>query len=170
MPGPYSSMVRSVTSYMPYYAPPVAPQSNFIQGGSSAFSDVRPHEIWDQHSVPVNRAPRMLGMRWFYKRAYDKLRYFHMVATGRVESTKFQDTIGTTYGMTGFNDALYQAGYPRNLGFSEKVPTIPPLALGTSPYQMAARPQIIRSIFVNRRPFNSGIAPLPATPTNGMRS
>lgn len=166
----FSSLGYSVHAYQPYYAPPVAPQTEFVQGGASHFADMRGHEIWDQHSVPVSRAPRELGMRWVYSRVTRSLQFFRMVATGRVESSRFQPQTGTTFGVTGFNDALYQAGYPRNLGWSEKVPTIPPLALGISPHQMAPRPQITRSIFVNRRPLTSGIPGVPATPTNGQRS
>lgn len=166
----FTSLGYSVHAFQPYYAPPVAPQTEFVQGGASQFADMRPYETYDQHSVPASRAPRMLGMRWTYGRLYRTFQQFRMIATGRVESSRFQPQNGVTLGSTGFNDALYQAGYPRNLGWSEKVPTIPPVALGTSPNQMAPRPQIVRSIFVNRRALTSGIPGVPATPTNGMRS
>jgi hypothetical protein len=166
----FSSLGKSVIAYQPYYAPPVAPQTEFVQGGASHLADIRSYEMWDQHSVFVSRAPRQLGMRWLYARVPAFLDWFRMIATGTVESTRFQPKQIHEFSNVGQNDAIYQAGYPRNMGWSEKVPTIPPLALGVSPNQMVPRPQIKRSIYVNRRPFTSGIPGVPATPTNGMRS
>lgn len=165
-----SSLAYSVHALQPYYSPPVAPQTEFVQGGSTRLADIRAYGRWDQHSHPVNRAPRELGMRWLYGRLSHRLKIMRMVATGRVPSTVFQPVSGHTFGTAGFNDAIYQAGFPRNLGLSEKVPTIPKIALGTSPNQMAPRPQIKRSVYVNRRPFNSGIPAVPATPTQGRHS
>lgn len=165
-----SSLTNSIIAYQPYYAPPTTPQTNVERGGASVFADMRRYSHWDQHSTPVNRAPRELGMRWFYGRMLQGFRTFRMVATGRVASSLFQPTTRTTYAENGFNDAIYQAGFPRNLGLSFKVATIPPIALGTSPSQMLPAPRITRSVYVNRRPFTSGIAAVPATPTQGRHS
>jgi hypothetical protein len=165
-----SSLTNSIVAYMPYYAPPVPIQTSVERGHAHRFVDMRGYQQWTQHSRPVNRAPRTLGMRWMYGVIPQIFRGIRMVATGAVESTQFQPVARTKYNSTGFNDAIYQAGFPRNLGLSEKVPTVPPVALGTAPWQMLPAPRITRSIYVNRRPFTSGIPGVPATPTQGRHS
>ncbi len=165
-----SSMTNAIAAYQPYYSPPTIPQTSVERGGASVFADMRPYEYWDQHSIPANRAPLTLGMRFMFGRIARKLKTFLMVATGRVESTAYQPRQVHEFGNTGQNDAIYLVGFPRNLGLSFKVPTIPKQALGTHPNQMLPRPQIKRSVYVNRRPFNSGVPGVPATPTMGRHS
>lgn len=158
----YSSLGKSIHDYQPYYSPPVAPQSDFINGGSAAAVNIAEyrHQMISQHDRLVNRMPRMLGIRWLYSRGGQIKPWFRMVGTGTVESTKFQPVLSYTWDGE-FNDAIYQAGYPRNLGFTFKVDTIPPWALGTSPWQMRPAPQIRRPIF-SRRAYTSGVRGLPA--------
>lgn len=164
-----SSLTNSIVAHMPYYAPPVIPQTSVERGNAHRFTDIRAHQQWNQHTTMVSRAPRRLGMRWFYGRILQAFNPFRMVATGRVQSSRFQPVTRTTYAEN-FNDAIYQAGFPRNLGLSFKVATVPKIALGTAPWQMLPAPQIKRSIYVNRRPFTSGVAAVPATPTQGRHS
>lgn len=165
-----STFTNAIAAHQPYYSPPTIPQTSVERGGAQVFADMRPYEMWDQHSVPVNRAPLLLGMRFMFGRVARRINQFRMVATGRVASTQFQPIQKHEFGITGWNDAICIVGYPRNLGLSFKVPTIPKTALGTSPNQMLPRPQIKRSVYVNRRPFNSGVPAVPATPTMGRHS
>lgn len=156
----FSSLGYSIHAYQPYYAPPITPQTNYINGGKAAVVEHPDFATIDQHTTMVNREPRMLGIRWLYSRGGQIKPWFRMVATGRVESTKFQPVL--SYQWSGeFNDSIYQAGYPRNLGYTFKVPTIPPRALGVQRDQMLPRPRFTRPIF-SRRAYTSGVKPLPA--------
>lgn len=168
-PPPFSSLGRSVTSYMPEYPPPLVPQSQMI-GGSPAWMgvvNVAAKTPRDGAGV-VTRGNRLNGMRFLYNRGAQTAPWFRMRATGQVERSAFQPTLASTF-FDAFNDNLFRSGgYPRNLGLSEKVASIPPEALGTSPSQMAPRPRYTRSIFTNR---SYGTAPaIPARPTQGMHS
>lgn len=165
----FSSLAYSVQAYQPYYAPPVTPQTNYINGGSSvAVPSIRAWIPWDQHNTMVNRNPRRLGIRTLFSYGGQVRPLFRMIATGRVESSQFQKI--TRHMWSGeFNDAIYQAGYPRNLGTTIKVPTVSREALGAAPWQMQPRPRITRTIFVNRATA-SGLASLPATSTQGAYS
>lgn len=167
----YSSLRQSVEAYRLAYAAPVFPQTNYITGGYAGFDTNPP-----AHSSPLTQAPvvdrhnRIRGMRFLYSRGSQVHTQFQMRATGQVQSSRFQPKIASTW-FACFNDALYQAGYPgTNLGISEKVPTIPPQALGTAPWQMAAAPQWRRNIFTNRNygTPNKPIAAKGIIPTNGM--
>jgi len=161
----FSSLGYSIHAYQPYYAPPVTPQTLYINGGyAGAKLDPDFHMI-DQHTSVVNRMPRMLGIRWLYSRGGQIKPWFRMVATGRVESTKFQPVMAHTWEGE-FNDSVYQAGFPRNLGYTFKVPTIPSWALNgqTQQPQMLPRPRFTRPIF-SRRAYTSGVTPLPAQGT-----
>lgn len=165
---PYSSLGKSVEAYQPYYAPPTFPQTNYIHG-SSPLAKMNPPvtDYGSRGAAIVNRKPRMNGMEFLYQYGGRAKKWFQMVSTGQVQSTAFQTiTAGTVF--AAFNDALYQAGYPRNLGWSEKVPTIPPEALGTTPSQMAPRPQWKRNIYT-RRSFSTAPS-IPAVPYNGRPS
>lgn len=165
---PYSSLGKSIEAYQPYYAPPAFPQTNYIHG-SSPLARANPPVVSYGHtgSMVVSHRNRMVGMEWLYQTGGRVKDWFKMVATGQVQSTAFQPITDTTY-FAMFNDALYQAGYPRNLGWSEKVPTIPPEALGTTPSQMAPRPQWKRNIYT-RRSFSTAPS-IPAKPYNGRTS
>lgn len=107
----------------------------------------------------------MNGIRWLYSRGGQIKPWFRAKATGAVESSKFQPVSSYTW-QGEFNDSIYQAGYPRNLGYTFKVDTIPPWALGASPWQMRPAPQIRRPIF-SRRAYTSGIRAVPAIPYPG---
>jgi hypothetical protein len=168
----YSSLRESVKTYRLAYAAPVFPQTNYIAGGFSGFATNPP-----AHSAPrtmaaiVNRRNRIKGMRFLYSHGLQTKRIFPMRATGQVESSRFQrQTNITAFGA--FNDALYQGGYPgTNLGISEKVPTIPPAALGTAPWQMTPPPRYARNVFTSRNygTPNKGIAAKGIVPTNKGR-
>jgi hypothetical protein len=150
------------------FAPALYPQSHYIQGSPAWMShvDVASTSPRDGAGVVIRR-PRLNGFRFLYNRGSQTTPWFRMRATGQVEKSAFQPTTASTW-FAAFYDGLYQAGYPRNLGLSEKVASIPPEALGTSPSQMAPRPRYTRSIFTNR---SYGTAPaIPAKPTQGMHS
>jgi len=164
---PFSSLGRSIEAYQPYAAPPTFPQTNYING-SSPLATVNP-PVYTLATTPNGSATvsskfRTAGMDYLYSRGAQVKKWFKMVATGQVESTSFQPITDSTW-FNMFNGTLYAAGYPRNLGWSEKVPTIPPKALGISPTQMAARPQITRNVFT-RRSFATAPS-IPAKPYNG---
>ncbi len=167
----FSSMGASIAAYQPYYAPPVAPQTNFIQTRSSQHMSVPAAQSGvTTGNMAVSHKNRIRGMRFLFSRGSKKIKQFRMRSTGQVEVSTFQPVTAWTW-CGSFNDALFQAGYPRNLGLSEKVATIPPQALGTSTSQMLPRPQITRSIFTNRS--FSTVKGLPAKgilPTQGAHS
>lgn len=150
MAGQWSSLGASIAAYQPVYAPPVVPQQNVIQTGLSAWMNNPPaHLGLTNGAATVSSRPRTLGIRYLYARGAHAMTWFRMVATGQVESSKFQGRSAWTWDGS-FNDSIYQAGYPRNLGLSEKVPTIPPAALGIQPTQMLPRPRFTRSVYTNR--------------------
>jgi len=167
----YSSLGRSIAAYQPYYAPPVAPVTNYIQTRSAQHMTVPAAFTGATHgNAVVSKKNRIKGMRFLYSRGGKRIRQFRMKATGQVESSTFQPVTAWTWSGA-FNDQLFCCGYPRNLGLSEKVATIPPQALGTAPSQMLPRPQITRSIFTNRS--FSTVKGLPAKgilPTQGAHS
>lgn len=168
VPPPSSSLGKSIAGGMPAFAPPVEPQSSFIGGGPTFGAAVRVASVRPRDGATVvNRRNRLNGMRFLYQKGSYTTPWFRMKATGQVESSKFQPTETTTW-FAAFNDALYCVGYPRNLGLSEKVATIPPEALGTTPSQMAPRPRYTKSIFTNRS--YAGAASIPAKPTQGAHS
>lgn len=165
---PFSSAAQSVHSYQPIYAPPVTPQSSFITTGSALSQNL---ELTASHADSsngvVSRAPRTNGIRTLFSYGTQILTTFRMIATGQVESTTFQPRLSHQW--TGeFNDSIYQAGYPRNLGLTEKVPTVNRNI--NPPWLMEPAPQFKRNIFVNRRAVTSGVKGLPAIPTNGQYS
>lgn len=162
---PMSSLGRSVASYQPMYAPPTEPQTNYIHG-SSPFANTLPpasQGITAGASV-VSSKPRRGGNVFLYSRGGRLIQWFKEIMTGGVESTKFQPVTASTF-YADFNPSLYKAGYPRNLGWTEKVPTLPPAMLGTSPSQMAPAPRWTRSIYTSRS-FTTAPS-LPAKPMNG---
>lgn len=163
----WSSLAYSVHAYQPYFAPPVTPQTAYIRGGSPVLTtiDNEGGEYWTQHNRIVNRDPRRLGIRALFSYGGQVYNYFKMVATGAVQSSAFQPRVNHMW--TGeFNDALYQAGYPRNTGLTFKVQTVNPLI--NPPWTMAAAPNFRgRAIYVNQRPVTSGI---PGKPANGSYS
>jgi len=163
----WSSLGYSVQANLPYNAPPVTPSTNYINGGSAAYVDSVPGQQVDQHTALVNRMPRMLGIRNLYSRGGQIKPWFRMIATGAVERTKFQPVLSYTWDGE-FYDAIYQAGYPRNLGYTFKVPTIPAPAMRDDRYRMLPSPRFTRSIFA-RRAVTSGVKPLPAQSTTPGR-
>lgn len=167
----FSSLGASIHAYQPYYAPPVTPQTHYINGGSAEAVNMAEysHQKLSQHDRLVNRMPLMTGIRFLYSRGGQIKPWFRMMASNAVESSKFQPVSSYTW-QGEFNDAIYQAGYPRNLGYTFKVDTIPPWALGTGPWQQRPAPWIKRPIF-SRRAYTSGIQPMPAIshPGNGGR-
>lgn len=79
------------------------------------------------HDAVVRRWPRMVGMRYLYAHGMRRMPIHPLGADGRPIpwDSNFQPyNHGPIYD-AGFNDALYQAGYPGfNLGLSFKVPTV----------------------------------------------
>jgi len=78
----------------------------------------------------VNRRPRMNGMRYLYARGAVRQPYERVGQPGgappRPYISAFQPNDMGPIRNAGFNDALFQAGYPGfNLGLSFKVPTLP---------------------------------------------
>lgn len=164
----WSSAQYAEQAYMPFFEPPVTPQAENIQGTSAVAQQGLPGNQWDQNARFVNRDPRRIGIRTLYSYGGRFNRFFRMIATGQVESSKFQPRTNHTWDGE-FNDAIFQAGYPRNLGLTFKVKTVNPNI--NPPWNMLPRPDFKgRSIFVNRRPVTSGIPGVPATPTNGAYS
>lgn len=165
----FTSLGRSVEAYQPYYAPPVTPQTDYIMTGN-ALAEVNSTQLasrWDQNSTPVSRAPRMLGIVNLFSYGTQIIKQFRMVGTGVVESSQFQPRLSHLWNGE-FNNAIWQAGYPRNLGLTVKVPTV---NQGINPpWSMAPAPQYKRNVFVNRRAVTSGVKGVPAIPTNGQYS
>lgn len=81
-----------------------------------------------QPNAVVLRAPRMIGMRYLYAAGHVKMPIQRLGADGTPlpwDSSYQPDMHGPIHD-AGFNDALYQAGYPGfNLGLSFKVQTLP---------------------------------------------
>lgn len=79
------------------------------------------------HDAVVRRWPRMNGMRYLYARGMTRMPVHPLGADGTPipwTSSYNRNSHGPTHD-AGFNDALYQAGYPGfNLGLSFKVPTV----------------------------------------------
>lgn len=166
----FSSLGRSVAAYQPYYAPPTFPQTNYIHGGSSLAAvnqmpaDMLGYALPNTYAGIVVSKNRTYGMTWLYSRGAQLKKWFRMMATGQVESTNFQPVTDSTW-FSMFNGNLYRCGFPRNLGWSEKVPSIPPAALGIQPWQMNAMPRIRRNVYTKR---SFATAPsVPAKPYNG---
>lgn len=164
----FSSLAASVIAYQPIYAPPVPPDRNVVQAGGNAFfqNGINAQPI-DQHTTMASREPRMLGVRWMYSYGAQTKQWFRMVATGQVERSSFQPV--TAHRWSGeFNDSIYQAGYPRNLGYTFKVNQLAaniPIPGAT----MAAKPHIKRSYF-SQRAYTSGLAAVPLESTYGKKS
>lgn len=161
----YSSLARSIAVFAEVEAPPT--ESLLEPGnmrGVSPFASMNPpvSSRADHRSGVVSSANRMTGDRELYSRGMQRNSLVRMTATGQVERSRFQPLIGTTY--TGsFNDALYQAGYPQNLGLSFKAPSVPDgVATSHAWGRMRPAPQITRTIFTRRR--FSGAASVPAVP------
>lgn len=159
-----SSRARSVEAYYPFYPPPMYPEG--VERNSYAgFSTNVPAS-----SSPIDRAPvvKRNNLRWGERTRYTHgnvvNKMFRMIKTGGVESSAFQPAVNMPQLVTGFNDFLYRAGgYPRNLGLSEKVPTLPKAALGQSVPQMTPTPRFTATIFT-RRAYSSAPS-IPAKPS-----
>lgn len=163
---PFSTLGKSVMSMQPYAAPPTFPQTNYIMGSSPMLSSVTPGTgLGHTGDMKVNSAFRTAGMSFMYRHGAQAKKWFREIMTGGVESTKFQPvTSGTEFHMG--NGELYAAGFPRNLGWSEKVPTIDPRALGIDVQsQMAPAPRMTRNVYT-RRSFTTAPS-IPAVPMNG---
>jgi hypothetical protein len=162
----WSALRNSIIAYSPYYAAPtesLLEPSNLV--GTSVLATVNP-PITSQcnyRSGIVSRANRRNGMREMYSRGTQRNSTMRMMATGAVESTRYQPRLGWTW--TGsFNDALYEAGYPQNLGLSFKAPSIPDgVATSAQWGRMRAAPQFTRTVFTRRR--FAGAPSIAAQPT-----
>jgi hypothetical protein len=147
------SRARSIEAYYPFYPPPVYPIGELVRN-TPIGNGVVASSVVDERTDKgiVNSGFNRWGERTRYTLGGIINRVFHMRATGQVESSMVQP-ITNMPAVVQMNDFLYRAakGYPRNLGLSEKVPTLPPQALGNNPWgQMNARTQITRNVFTNR--------------------
>lgn len=159
-----SSRARSVQSYYPYYPPPLYPEAT--EGNGYAGFVSLPPSYTDERTDKgiVNRRNLRYGEINNYSWGGVQNPVFHARATGQVESTVFQGITNMPH-IVQQNNFLYRAakGYPRNLGLSEKVPTLPQEALGNTPWgAMQPRPQFTRNIFT-RRPYAAAKS-IPAQP------
>ncbi len=162
--------IDTPASFQPFYEPDVTPLGSEAINPSPLFQNLPSQvSVAQDRSTVVSRKPRTIGQRFLYSRGGKRIRQFVMMATGRVQSSTFQPTTAHTWIST-FNDQIFQAGYPgRNLGISEKVPSINPQALGTQAFQQQPAPRYTRSIFTNRS-FSTPLPGKPAIPTNGQHS
>lgn len=84
-----------------------------------------------QPNAVVRRWPRMVGMRYLYAHGMTRMPIQHLGADGTPVpwDSAFQPNLHGPIHDAGFNDALFQAGYPGfNLGLSFKVPTVDRIA------------------------------------------
>lgn len=148
----YSSSTRATQSYYPFYPPPTVPVGAVERGGYSGFGTVPGSYVDERTDKGV------VSARW--NRAGEVDRYTHggviqrvmrMIATGQVEQSQAQ-TIQSFPSFYSLNGWLYRAatGYPRNLGLSEKVPTLPNEVLNPQ-VRMQPAPRITRNVFTRRR-------------------
>lgn len=165
----FSSVGYSIAAHAPNYPPPEA--SSLVSSnihGSSIFTTTNPpvYTSVSHDAAVVSQKPRMNGMRTLYNRGARYIEWFRMIATGASESTSFQPTLCYTWAETGFNDALYAAGYPQNLGLSEKVPSVPEGVRTSAAWgRMSSAPRFSRNVFANR---SYSTAPsVPAIPSPG---
>jgi hypothetical protein len=163
----YSSLGRSVAANLPQDPPPAPGQSLAEPGnlyGIPKWAAVNPPvtTYGGYRTGIVTRANRMTGDRELYSRGVQRNSTMAMVATGQVERSNFQPLSGWTW-VASFNDFLYKAGFPQNLGLSFKASSIPD-GIATNPAwgRMRPAPQITRTIFTRRR--FSGAAAVPARP------
>lgn len=156
---------RAAQSYLPNDPPPVVPPWQNYARPNSAFHTVNP-PVYTQRRTGapyVSQVPRRNGMRYLFSYGSQFKKWFRMLATGRVESTSFQPALSHQWNAS-FNDALYQAGYPRNLGFSAKVVNPNYEMQGTDRFRSQPRPRITNTI-VTRRPYVTAPSK-PAKPQN----
>lgn len=146
------SRTRSVEAYYPFYPPPVYPEG-LERGGYSGFASVPLSRVDERTDKGiVNRRNLRMGEINRYTFGHVLMRTFRMIATGQVESSR-ANVYENMPNLVQLNTWLYRAakGYPRNLGLSEKVPTIPNEALnGTNAGKMQPRHQFTRNIFTRR--------------------
>lgn len=161
-----SSRARAIESYYPFYPPPVYPLEQDVRGGYAGASTVAISAIDERTDKGiVNARFNRWGERNRFTFGGVVNRVFRMLATGQVQSSQVQ-TITNMPAIVQQNDFLYRAakGYPRNLGLSEKVPTLPREALGDNPWgTMQPPPRFARNIFTNRNYAN--IKQVPAQPS-----
>lgn len=158
------SRARSVESYYPFYPPPVWPEG-LERGGYSGFGNNAQGYLDERTDKGIVHSGFMRqGERTRYTFGGVIMKVFRMLATGQVESSRANPVLNFPH-VAMQNDWLYRAakGYPRNLGLSEKVPTLPDGALnGTNSGTMQPRPQFRRNVFTHR---NFSTAPsVPAQP------
>jgi hypothetical protein len=163
-----SSRARAIEAYYPFYPPPVYPEESDVKGGASGYS-TRPSSTVDERTDKgiVDRHNNRWGDVTRYTWGGVLHKVFHMRATGQVESSVVQQVTNMPL-QAQFNMWLYRAakGYPRNMGLSEKVPTLPVGALGNNPWgQMQPRTQITQNVFTRRNYANN--RSVPAQPMSG---
>lgn len=162
----WSALRNSIMAYSPNYAVPtesLLEPRNMV--GTSVLATINPpiSSRCDYKSGIVSRANRRKGMREMYSRGTQHNSTMQMLATGAVQSTRFQPYLGWTWNGS-FNDELYAAGYPRNLGLSFKAPSIPDgIATSAQWGRMRAAPQFTRTVFTQRR--FAGAPSIAAKPT-----
>lgn len=109
--------------------PPPSPLQGFMRPPQSAYNDPATVAVVDRHE-------RMVGMRYLYALGHQRVPIKRLGADGQPSpwTSAFQPNTHGPIHDAGFNDALYQAGYPGyNLALSFKVPTLPQGPSGSPP-------------------------------------
>lgn len=167
------SVLRTRQQVQPQTAVAVAGQSEPIRPAynkDASASPIAGHmtipvESTEQNAPVVRRAPRMNGMRYLY--AHGTVRQpLQPLGEGpnlgvAVWSSEFQPDLTGPIHNGGFNDGLYQAGYPGwNLGLSFKVSPLPTNATGgPTSARMKPPPRHGNKVMPLRRPGNGRAYP-----------
>lgn len=147
------TQARAIEAYYPFYPPPVIDEGQTMRTGYAGAGHQTMSYVDERTDKGiVNRKNLRWGEinRYTFGAVFRKV--FKMEATGQVASSAFQP-FSNMPAIVQQNMFLYRAakGYPMNLGLSEKVPTLPQIALGNNPNgAMEARPQFTRNIFTRR--------------------
>lgn len=112
--------------------------------------NVTPPSTAFTRSAVVHRIPRRRGIRYFYGHGSTPMPSPGVRASNRVESSMFQPIQTKLVNWTQ-NDAWFEGGYPRNLGYSFRTPQLQTQTTGgPGPGMMAARPLFPRVQKVRR--------------------
>lgn len=159
---PMSSLGRSIAAYAPNFPPPVDDPNKYITGGWAGFARLPiPSSTVTSGAPYVTRKPRS-ALRYLYTHGAQRQSWFPFRATGQCESSKFQPFLAGMVNAT-FNEGLYEAGYPQNLGISVKVPTVPNDMLNGSTGPAMSPAYYQRRTIFTRRPYST-VKSIPAKP------
>lgn len=132
--------------------PPDSPLCSNVIPASEPAGDIRRAPI-------VSRRERMNGMRYLYARGISRMPTHQATGDGgiNVQVTNFNRNDMSPIHNAGFNDALYQAGYPGfNLGLSFRVPTLQKSVQGPGANMFMRRAALFNNNKVNEMKRPSG--------------